>query len=243
MSRNTTRVRTNHLNRTRQHHAPRVVQLTLSRRGGARPGAGRKPKGDKPMVSHDKRPALTPHLPVLITLKLEKGLPNLRRPATTRLLHTVFRIGGDRHGLRLVHFSIQSNHIHALVEARDTHSLSRGMQGLTVRIARGLNRTWNRSGRVLADRFHARILRTPREVRHAIAYVLHNARKHGAKLAGIDPHSSGPAFNGRAPTRLHRAAAREPTTIPVVPAHSWLLARGWRKHGLIGIDEVPGPRS
>jgi hypothetical protein len=49
---------------------------------------------------------------------------------------------------------------------------------MEIRIARGLNRVMKRSGRVFADRYHSRILRTPSEVRNAVNYVLRNYRKH-----------------------------------------------------------------
>jgi hypothetical protein len=70
------------------------------------------------------------------------------------------------------------------------------MQGLKVRIAKALNKFWKRRGTVFSDRYHARILRTPREVRRALLYVLQNARRHGMRLLGVDPCSSGAWFDG-----------------------------------------------
>jgi REP element-mobilizing transposase RayT len=217
-----------------------VRQLTFSRRGGARPGAGRKPKGATAMVSHAARPELAPRFPVLVTWKLVRGLPSLRRPRARDVLWRAFEAAKDRHGARLVHFSIQSNHVHAIVEARDARALSRGMQGLSVRIARGLNRAWNRSGRVLVDRFHSRVLRTPHEVRYALAYVVNNARKHDVSIATLDPFSSAAAFDGWRAAREVRAFARRAPAPPVVTARSWLLTVGWRRHGLVGWSETPG---
>ncbi len=221
----------------REGRPTNVRQLTFARRGGKRPGAGRKPKGDQPLVAHDRRPVLSGRTPALVTLKLMKGLPNLRRSGERALLFDAFRAGRERHGLRLVHFSIQSNHIHAVVEARDTQALSRGVLGLCVRIARALNRAWQRKGRVFADRFHARALRSPREVRYALAYTLNNARKHGLRVEGIDPYSSGAAFDG---WREVRAAAGVCESLPVLRARAWLLTIGWRRHGLIRVTEIPG---
>jgi hypothetical protein len=109
------------------------------------------------------------------------------------------------------------------------------MQGLLVRIARALNRLLDRAGKVFADRYHARALRTPREVRAALVYVLQNARKHGVALAGIDPCSSGAAFDGW-------ARVTEPVAPPrpiVCAARSWLLRIGWRRWGAIATDEAP----
>jgi REP element-mobilizing transposase RayT len=89
----------------------------------------------------------------------------------------------------LVHYSVQGNHVHLLVEACDERSLSRGMNGLGVRVARGLNRVMRRSGKVLEDRYHGHILRTPTEVRNARGYLLQNARRH-IGLVGADPYAS-----------------------------------------------------
>ncbi len=225
---------------THRARAPRIRQLTFSKRGGARRGAGRKPKGDKALVSHARRAALAARFPVLVTTKLRAGLPSLRSAGTRALVHDVLRACGERHGLRVVHFSILSNHVHALVEARDASALSRGMQTFGMRLALGLNRLWNRHGRVVADRFHSRILRTPREVRYALAYVLNNARKHGLRLLGIDPYSSGAWFEGWELARHAAANDRTAAMPPVPPARTWLLTVGWKRHGRIRIAEVPG---
>ena len=211
-------------------------QLTFSRRGGARRGAGRKPNRKRAMVSHAKREVLRGHHPVHVTMKLRAGLPSLRRPDELECLREIFRIGGDRRGMQITHFSVQSNHIHLIIEATHTQSLSRGMQGLAVRMAKKLNRLWNRRGSVFADRFHAHVLYTPRAVRHALAYVLHNARKHGIAVIGIDGYSSGAAFDG-----WKEAGARSiGPPPPVVPPRTKLLRSKWKRYGLIGINEVPG---
>ena len=105
---------------------------------------------------------------------------------------------------------------------------------MAVRIARGVNRVWQRTGRVFADRYHDRILRTPREVRNALAYVLNNARRHGVALPmnAADPCSSATHFDGwrRAPNRP------QPDITPSLPPpHTWLQHAGWRRHGLLPI--------
>jgi hypothetical protein len=89
----------------------------------------------------------------------------------------------------LVHYSVQGNHVHLLVEAEDERALSRGMNGLGVRVARGLNRVMGRRGKVLEERYHGHILRTPTEVRNARVYLLRNAERH-VGLRGADPYAS-----------------------------------------------------
>src|SRR5207249_1642595 len=102
----------------------------------------------------------------------------------------------SRAHFRIVHFSVQTNHVHVLVEAEGTRALRRGMQGLGIRLAKAINRLLQRRGRVWSDRYHARALRTPREVRHGLVYVLLNGRKHRVSGRGIDPCSSGAWFLG-----------------------------------------------
>jgi len=207
-------------------------------RGGRRPGAGRKPKGDKAGVSHKRRVPLAARFPVHVTVRLRAGLPALRKKRTAKHLRDCFYEGCDRFGFRLIQFSVQTNHMHFIAEAKDRRALSRGMQGLLIRIAKRLNKWWMRKGSVFDDRYHDHILRTPREVRHALAYVLNNARKHGRKLVTLlDPFASGRWFDGwrDAPTQRGNAHFR-----PVATARSWLLKSGWRRHGRIRAAEVPG---
>jgi putative transposase len=97
--------------------------------------------------------------------------------------------GADRFGFRLVHYSVMGNHMHLLVEAADRRALGRGMKGLGVRIARGLNRVMQRRGNVLGDRYHAHILRTLKEVQNARHYLLTNAQRH-YDWVGPDPYAS-----------------------------------------------------
>ena len=200
--------------------------------GGKRRGAGRKPKGERRGVSHAKRPRLAPSYPVQVTMRLVAGLPSLRASDTHALIRQALK-ESTRSDFRVVEFSIQSNHLHLLVEAQDQRALSRGMLGLSTRLARRVNKLWRRRGRLFADRYHARILRTPREVRVALVYVLQNARKHGALIArAADVYSSGPEFDG------WREKGAESERLLERP-RTWLLARGWRRHGLLGLLELP----
>jgi REP element-mobilizing transposase RayT len=137
-------------------------------------------------------------------------------------------------GFRIVHFSVQRDHVHLIVEAHDRVALARGMQGLAVRAARGINRALRRGGAAWGDRYHARELKTPREVRNAIAYVLLNRRKHEPTARGIDPCSSGAWFIGW--------RERQPISddSPVAAPRTWLASVGWRRCGLLRLDERPG---
>ena len=222
---------------------PKVDQLTFDQYqwGGTRPGAGRK-KDRRAGVSHAKREELDRHHPVHATVHLKRGLPTLRRGVAYHVLRLAFAKGCERGGFRLVHYSVQQTHLHFIVEAQDRPSLSRGMQGLLVRIARALNRIWKRTGSVFADRYHERVLLSPRQVRNALCYVLTNARKHGLKLPDDmpDPFTSGDSFDG-----WLEPFAEEPEDCSaglVSRARTWLLRTGWRRHGLIRLAASPSTR-
>jgi putative transposase len=159
-------------------------QLTLPEHGGwggRRKGAGRKPKGQRSGVSHARRPVLARRFPVHVTLRVLPHVWNLRSRRGFRVVQRALAAAANRFGLRICEFSVQGNHLHLIVEAEDVGSLSRGMQGFSIRLARGLNGMMARSGKVLADRFHGRILRTPTEVFRVFNYVRQNRAIHRAR--------------------------------------------------------------
>jgi putative transposase len=230
--------------RTKKALAARARLLPFrASHGGRRAGAGRKPNGDRAGVPHDTRSALASRFPVHVTVKLREHLPPLRRRDAYQALRAAFAAGCDRNGFRLIHYAVLNDHLHFVVEATGRSTLSRGVQGLLVRIARRLNRLWQRRGRVFADRYHDHILRSPREVRNALRYVLGNARHHAAKgrmvavPQPIDTYTSAPWFDGFRETIVVRGI--EAVVRPVTEAHTWLLTIGWRRHGLLSVAERP----
>ena len=134
----------------------------------------------------------------------------------------------EREHFRLVHYSIQSNHLHFVCEALDRRELTLGVQSLAIRIAKGLNALWKRAGELFADRYHDRILRTPREVYNVLRYVLTNSARHGVAMpdGGSDPYSSGRWFD----VSLGGSAQLEQARTPLSRARTWLLSIGWRIH-------------
>ncbi len=120
--------------------------------GGARRGAGRKPKGRRAGVPHGPRESVLERHPLHVTAKLCPGLPSLRNTRTLEVLCEAFDVAKQRLGARLVHFSVQRDHLHLLVEATDRRALSRAMQGLFVRVAKALNRAWAGGGTVPINR-------------------------------------------------------------------------------------------
>lgn len=222
--------------------------------GGARPNAGRK-RGPRANTPHRARPIHRASEPVHVTLRARIA------PLRSQFVFPTVRLAllrAARHEperFRIVHFSVQRDHVHLVVEARDAQCLSSGVRGLAVRIARYVNDLLGRRGSLWAARWHGRALRSPREVRSVILYVLANFRKHAPRAlrAGIDPFSSALWFNGwREWTRaagmpppyaesapwLRRCEAEEESRSSLRP-RTWLAAMGWRRHALLSMTERP----
>ncbi len=229
--------------RTRTKQKPQQRALPFRQNGGRRAGAGRKPNGDKAGVSHGTRSPLAARFPAHVTMKVLRGMPRLRSRREYAAIRAAFTAGCDRHGFRLTHYAVLNDHLHFLVEARDRQTLTRGLQGLAIRIAKALNKLWQHRGTVFADRYHDRILKTPREVRNALVYVLANGKKHAAQgrevsvPQAIDTFTSAPWFDGFRETVTVRGIETMPR--PVTGARTWMLTIGWRRHGLLSVHDLP----
>lgn len=231
--------------RSRRPRKGEQLLLPTHRRGGRRRGAGRPRKAGSGVGHHERRSLKREH-PLHVTLRVLPHVGNLRRRPMRSVIYRSFAMGKERFGFRLVHFSLQRNHIHLVCEADNKRALSRGLQGLCIRIAKALNKRLGRKGQIFADRYHARALRTPRETRAALAYVLGNARHHGWRggPAQLDPCSSAALCDGwRRDVVWHRDDVVElcrPEGLAVVSPSRWLLTTGWRRAGLLDPDAVPG---
>src|SRR5688572_4617102 len=207
--------------------------------GGRRKGAGRRRSGTLPRVAHRVRPFHDRHHPVHVTWRVGPRVPSLRGLKLARAIgRTIASVNAShaRRGttFRVVHFSIQPNHLHLLVEGGSRRTLTRGLQGLGIWIARRVNEVRGGHGRVLADRYHERALESPLEVRRALVSVLQNHLHHEPSRFVIDECSSGRWFKGWA-----EPIPKADTPSPVRRARTWLLATGWRRHGAIAFDERP----
>jgi len=227
---------------------------------------GRKPKGLRAGSPHKVRPTLERRFPVHVVLRTHRDIGNLRKRHLYKALREA-TLCLFRHELnyktgsafRIVHVSIQSNHIHLLVEADHKMALSRGMQSFQISAAKHINREFSvrarlavrRRGSVFPDRFHQEIITNPKQARNSLAYVLNNWRKHqedrGALARGwkVDPFSTGVLFMG---WKEHEDAVllwkwRDTyDPLPVYLPKTWLLREGWRKHGSISYFDIPSTR-
>lgn len=231
---------------------PKQGTLEFRTWGGVRKGAGRNRTSARKCVPHRKRIPLKAYQPQHATLRLVDDVANVRRWRVFAEIVTAIR-AAQREGFSVIEFSVQDGHLHLITEASSARALTNGIRGLSIRIARALNRLLGRRGKVFADRFHARALSSLREVRHALVYVLQNARKHfqqkGVALRAnwLDKFSSAGFFDGwnasgsreALTLREHWKFAGIQPTRPTRDASTWLLRTGWRRLGVIAPAEAP----
>jgi REP element-mobilizing transposase RayT len=219
------------------------LEIEFRSHGGKRVGAGRKPASKRPPVHHVRRPKVPKGSPAHVTLRVRRDVPSLRNRRFVQEFQARLRKGCERGEFRVCHYSIQRDHVHLVVEAAGKEALGRGMKSVGIRLARTVNRVFGRVGPVLFGRYHLRVLRTPPEVRHALAYVLLNTRKHWRQRKGaappvvLDVASSGAWFDGwKRPPPMAEPKGPRSVALP----RSWLLREGWRLRGLVDPAEVPG---
>ncbi len=195
------------------------------------------------MVPHAVRPRVRSYNPLIVTIRVRDDVPDLRQPAAWAAIVRTFTAVRGRTPTRFVHYSVQREHMHQMVESDSREGLALGMQTFCTRFAKSINGCFGRRGPVVAGRYHARELTTPTEVRNALHYVLSNARHHAAQRGvvlprcWIDPRSTAAIFDGwsEPPATEHRFA-----DYGTSPPQSWLLREGWRRLGLLDVDAVPG---
>ena len=223
------------------------LDLRARTHGGARPGAGRPRKKDaeRGFIAHRARPSHRKDDPTHVTIRVQKGVPSLRsellaeRVKWSLLAQRKDLVARDAKYFQVVHFTIQKDHVHLIVEANDKRGMARGVAGLEVRIARAINKLLGRKGRFWSERYHRRDLRTPTETRNLLRYVLMNVEKHVRVRGGrasVDPCSSAASFDGfLRPPSVEADRVAWPRVVP----RTWLLGAGWRRRGLLDPTDAP----
>ena len=208
--------------RARQMRLPLAAARTW---GGARKGAGRKPRG-RPSMPHVTRAKIDPRYPVQVTIRATPGLPSLRSPRLfSALRRAIARASVDR--FRVVHFSIQQDHGHFIVEGDEPRRTRGGMHGLAIRLALAVNRLLGRRGKVVGARWS--VSRPPSHDAAA------DAREHGLRAAQLPEAPAcapvhrptelrSPLFGVAAWTVTHGSRAGHGAAVHLDGAH-WLAAR------------------
>jgi REP element-mobilizing transposase RayT len=216
---------------------------------------GRKPREErKGFVPHRTRPAHHRRHPVHVSIRRVRLAPSLRSERVyAAIVAELVRAAGV--GVRVVHYSVQDDHVHLMVEGRDAKDLSNQMRKLFSRVALAVNAVAKRRGSLFRDRHHRRELTSPTQTRHALVYILFNERKHagpdsvvrrgGGSLEWLDERSSAPWFEGwhpdaRPPPELAAHARAQSRLRPVTSPRTWLAQTGWRRAGgLVRFHELP----
>lgn len=223
---------------------------------------GRRPKAERVgFVPHGTREAHDARHPVHVTMRRVAMAPSFRSERVgNAIMHQLARASRIGSGIRVVHFSIQDDHLHLMLEGTSAQHLSRQAQKLFSRIALAVNAVVGRRGSLFRDRHHRRELETPTEVRRALVYILFNSRKHaGADSLGnpesgifrwFDPLTSAAWFDawssraGPPPDAAARVRERYGHVAPVTNPDTWLAREGWqRAGGPIRFDELPRIRA
>jgi putative transposase len=222
--------------------------------GGERKGSGRKaakgPDGKRVHNPHSTRESFGWNRPVHVTVCVRAGLPSLRGPVLAPVVLKCLEPGNEREGFRLVHFSVQTTHYHAICEAEGPAALAAAIKGLNVRIAKAINERLGLKGKVIADRYHLEVLRSPTQVRNAIRYVLRNGEKHGVHVAMRhgdprpcpDPLSSAAWFGYWKEGELNVLATQSAVTV-VKPAQCFLLREGLQRFEPLSLLDAPPGRT
>lgn len=235
----------------------RHVQQELFKRGGKRKGAGRKPKGARAGSRHEERPDVDAKNALHVVLRVVPAVGNLRRRDVYRAMREATIVAAVRERIRIVHISLQRNHVHMLIEAENKQVLALGVQGFQISAARNINTLLGvdqyrrRRGPVFADRYHLEVITSPTRARHALSYILNNWRKHREDQQGlartrlVDPFSSAVSFPGwkELEEKDFMWPIRETyDPLMVRRPQSWLLREGWQLCGSVSAREVPGRR-
>lgn len=242
----------------------RQQELVFRTWGGKRKGAGRKQVNERKSEPHRVRPEVQANQIVHVALRVAPELRRLRRRDAYKAIRKALLVVLVRTDFRIVHMSIQANHVHLLIEAENKRALARGMAAFQISAARRLNQAEcdsggrPRRGSAFPDRYHPEIVSAPTHARHTLSYVLNNWRRHKedrapyARAWAVDPYSSAASFTGWAETAqlTTREAMLGPRhslyddlePLPVCQPQTWLLREGWKLGGAISAFEVPGKR-
>ena len=179
-----------------------------------------------------------------VTYRLERHVRALRDRDLYHVFRKVLGLYLGNPSFRIIHISIQTNHLHMICEAADRDALKSGLQGFASTCARRLNEKCGTNGKVFAFRYHETQITSPRQAHNAVTFVLNNWRRHhldllptGIHWCPVDPYSSGVSFTGW----TKRVEVRLPAgyvPLPVSSPQTELL----RRLGRVDPFAYPGPR-
>jgi REP element-mobilizing transposase RayT len=191
-------------------------------------------------VPHRARAQHLARHPMHVTARAVRGLPSFRTQRIVNLFFLQMRRLNDA-SFQIVHFSVQTNHVHLIVEAADRETIARKMAGFMISVAKRLNAEVLRRarGKVWGDRYYRRDITRAREMHSVLQYVFGNAKKHGLiprDAAKLDPASSAWTFDGwdvKVPLPDPKLRWKPPEPRTALLKHDWVV------HGLLPLGGSP----
>lgn len=201
--------------------------------GGKRRGAGRPNRSGTP--NHMARQKVDFKKPLHVTLKLKEGIHITLRTSDMLVAFQQSAEKARKHQLHVIHFSLESNHLHLIVECANNKALADGMKSLAGSFGRAIRKCCGGRGAVFKGRFHLQVFKSPTQMKNGLAYVLLNQSKHEKLIPYNDRYSSAEYFGewkkllGReiGPLLPHKPKFRKLPAYLSTP-QSWLAREGWR---------------
>lgn len=209
-------------------------------------GRPRKYKGYA--TRYGDRPTFDRLTPLHITLKVDRAVRTLRRRDAYRVFRIAMTRMLGRDDFRIVHLSLEYDHVHLLVEATSHTALARGMKAFESSAGQRLNQHVGRTGRVFLRNYYARVIKNPTMAHRSLTYVLNNWKKHNEHERPscanweVDYYSTAPSFTGwRTPLDpdCSHDFGWEYELLPGAEPRHFFLRAGWRRAGSIAVDTVP----
>ena len=161
--------------------------------------AGRKAIHDKG-IRHTSREFISRPSALHLTVKLKRA--DIQNKVILRILkHAIYR--SRLQGIRIVHFTLEHDHVHLYAECGSNLVLAKGMKAFGVTLVKGINKLKRSKGTLYKYRFHLRILKTPRDAKNVINYILKNGIKHRRTLKVINPYNSALALHDFGLLKIH----------------------------------------
>lgn len=151
-------------------------------------GAGRPAIHDRG-IRHIARDEIKKLTPLHLTIKIEKDKAGLKNKFILKSLHSSIK-KARKIGLKIIHYTLEYDHVHLLVETDNKTALARGMQSFGISFSKSINKIKKAQGKVFKTRYHYRKLKTPAEVKNVFNYIFGNSLKHKKAISIVSPYNS-----------------------------------------------------
>ncbi len=160
-----------------------MKQLTLQKKK-----TGRKAINDKG-IRHISRDRIFNPTSLHLTIKVRENKADIKTKLILKALHHAIKRARLKR-LRVIHYTLEYNHLHLLVECDNHKRLGKGMQAFGISIAKAINRIKLLKGAVYKHRYHLRKITSGRDLKNVLHYIFNNGIKHKRATSIIDPYNS-----------------------------------------------------